>query len=384
MLGQDLRYALRLLIGNPGFAVVALLTMALGIGANTAIFSVIDTVLLRPAPVKDIDALAVVWETDRNTSTTREPASLPDFLDYKQRSQRVEQIAAFARQRGELRPRAGRGDPAAGARGDRRVAADARRASARGARVHGRGGERGRSGGRRDQRRILDAGVRARHVGRRPHDPARRPAVHGDRDHGARVGLRHLPDPVGGRLLARVCRPRRARGGGRLAAVPAHAADRCRARRIRSSWWPGCGEASRQRRKSSRRSPRDLERAYPENAGARRLRRAAVGGRLRAGPPGAARAADRGGPRPARRVRERGQPAPGARHGAAPRSGGAHRAWCERVAVDAPVRGRRACCSPWPRRPWRGAGRARRSSARRARPGRHPAHRRRLGGSCAC
>jgi putative ABC transport system permease protein len=96
MLGQDLRYALRLLAGNPGFAVVALVTMALGIGANTAIFSVIDTVLLRTAPVRDIDALAVVWETDRNTSTTREPASLPDFLDFQQRSQRVEQIAAFA------------------------------------------------------------------------------------------------------------------------------------------------------------------------------------------------------------------------------------------------------------------------------------------------
>ena len=96
MLGQDLRYAVRLLVGNPGFAIVALLTMALGIGANTAIFSVIDTVLLRRAPVEDIDALAVVWETDRNTSTTREPASLPDFLDYKQRSQRVDRIAAFA------------------------------------------------------------------------------------------------------------------------------------------------------------------------------------------------------------------------------------------------------------------------------------------------
>ena len=107
MLGQDLRYALRLLVGNPGFAVVALLTMALGIGANTAIFSVIDTVLLRPAPVEDIEALAVVWETDRNTSTTREPASLPDFLDYEQRSQRVEAIAAFAGSEVNYTPEAG-------------------------------------------------------------------------------------------------------------------------------------------------------------------------------------------------------------------------------------------------------------------------------------
>ena len=95
MFGQDIRYALRLLAGNPAFAVVALLTMALGIGANTAIFSVIDTVLLRPAPVKDIDALAVVWETDRNTSTTREPASLPDYLDFKERSKHVEALATF-------------------------------------------------------------------------------------------------------------------------------------------------------------------------------------------------------------------------------------------------------------------------------------------------
>ena len=94
-MAQDLRYAVRMLVGNPGFSVVALLTMALGIGANTAIFSVIDTVLLRPAPVRDIGSLAVVWETDRNTSTTREPASLPDFRDFQQRSQRVEQLAAF-------------------------------------------------------------------------------------------------------------------------------------------------------------------------------------------------------------------------------------------------------------------------------------------------
>jgi putative ABC transport system permease protein len=109
MLHQDLRYGIRLLAANPGFTLVALLTLALGIGANTAIFSVIDAVLLRRAPVRDIDRLAVVWETDRNTSTIREPASLPDYLDYKQRSQRLEQIALFGGREVNFAPE--RGEP---------------------------------------------------------------------------------------------------------------------------------------------------------------------------------------------------------------------------------------------------------------------------------
>ena len=67
---------------SPGFTAVAVVTMALGIGANTAIFSVVDGVLLRAAPFKDLDRLAMVWETDRHSGTTREPASVPDFLDY--------------------------------------------------------------------------------------------------------------------------------------------------------------------------------------------------------------------------------------------------------------------------------------------------------------
>src|SRR3954467_689753 len=96
MFMQDLRYAIRLLAANPGFALVGLLTLALGIGANTAIFSVTDPVLLRRAPVRDLNRLAVVWETDRNTGTTREPAALPDFVDFQQRSRQIEQVAAFA------------------------------------------------------------------------------------------------------------------------------------------------------------------------------------------------------------------------------------------------------------------------------------------------
>jgi predicted permease len=92
---NDLRCALRQLLKNPGFTAVAVLTVALGIGANTAIFSVVDGVLLRPAPFEDIDRLMMVWETDRRSGTTREPASLPDYLDFKERSRTFEAVAGF-------------------------------------------------------------------------------------------------------------------------------------------------------------------------------------------------------------------------------------------------------------------------------------------------
>ena len=109
MLGQDLRYAVRMLASHPTFTLVALLTLALGIGANTAIFSVVDTVLLRAAPFGDLSHLAVVWETDRATGTTREPGSLPDFLDYRQRAQRIERLAAVSG--GEVNYSPERGEP---------------------------------------------------------------------------------------------------------------------------------------------------------------------------------------------------------------------------------------------------------------------------------
>ncbi|MFQ5767770.1 MAG: ABC transporter permease, partial [Acidobacteriota bacterium] len=104
---QDLRLAVRLLLKTPGFTLVAVLTLALGIGANTAIFTVVDGVLLRPAPVAEIERLALVWETDRNSGTTREPASVPDFLDYAARSHSFQTMAAIMGAEVNLTPREG-------------------------------------------------------------------------------------------------------------------------------------------------------------------------------------------------------------------------------------------------------------------------------------
>ena len=93
---QDLKYGARVLMRSRGFAIAAILTLSIGVGATTAIFSVVNGVLLRPVPFADIDRLAMVWETDRNTGTNREPASLPDFIDMKDRSRQFSGFAAFA------------------------------------------------------------------------------------------------------------------------------------------------------------------------------------------------------------------------------------------------------------------------------------------------
>ena len=92
---NDVRFAIRSFLKNPEFALACIVTLGLGIGANTAIFSVVDAVLLRRAPFADADRLAMIWETDRNTATTREPASFPDYLDVKERAGSIAATAAL-------------------------------------------------------------------------------------------------------------------------------------------------------------------------------------------------------------------------------------------------------------------------------------------------
>jgi len=106
---RDLRHALRAFARSPVFTVVAVLTLALGLGANTAIFSVLDGVLLQPPPFAAPDRLAVVWETDRASGTRHEPSSVPDFLDFEQRCASFAALAAFQGQ--EVTWRSGGGEP---------------------------------------------------------------------------------------------------------------------------------------------------------------------------------------------------------------------------------------------------------------------------------
>ncbi|HXZ10821.1 MAG TPA: ABC transporter permease [Candidatus Sulfotelmatobacter sp.] len=94
-LWADLRYGLRMMLRSPGFTLIAILTLALGIGANTAIFSVVEGVLLAPLPYADPDRLVAVWEYNR-TMKHIISVSYPDFLDWQRTSRSFDQIAALS------------------------------------------------------------------------------------------------------------------------------------------------------------------------------------------------------------------------------------------------------------------------------------------------
>src|SRR5919205_1117394 len=92
---KDIRYGVRGLLKRPGFTVIALITLALGIGANTAIFSVVNAVLLRPLPYQDPSRLVTLWGKVVNTGADRMPFSYPNFTDYRNQVQAFERVAAY-------------------------------------------------------------------------------------------------------------------------------------------------------------------------------------------------------------------------------------------------------------------------------------------------
>jgi predicted permease len=93
---NDLRYALRTLRRSPGFAASAILALALGIGANTAVFSIIYAVILKPLPYDEPDRLVRLYETNRGQSLERGPLSPGTFLDWQARSRAFDSLAVFS------------------------------------------------------------------------------------------------------------------------------------------------------------------------------------------------------------------------------------------------------------------------------------------------
>jgi putative ABC transport system permease protein len=93
---QDLRFGARMLLKQPGFTLIAIVTLALGIGANTAIFSVVNAVILRPLPFHQPERLVQVFDNFQKQNLSRINVSVPEFFDYQRETKSFEKLAAYA------------------------------------------------------------------------------------------------------------------------------------------------------------------------------------------------------------------------------------------------------------------------------------------------
>ena len=107
-LWQDLRYGARTLLKKPGFTIVAVITLALGIGANTAIFSVVNAALLRPLPYPEADRLVLIWGRLPGHGVQRLNVSLPEYLEYRDRMRSFAAVAVYGQSNFNF---TGRGEP---------------------------------------------------------------------------------------------------------------------------------------------------------------------------------------------------------------------------------------------------------------------------------
>ena len=92
---HDIRYSFRTLLKRPGFVITITLILALGIGANSTIFSVINAVLMRPLPYDAPDRIVMIWETNKSQGVPRSIVSPANFLDWKEQNHVFEHLAAF-------------------------------------------------------------------------------------------------------------------------------------------------------------------------------------------------------------------------------------------------------------------------------------------------
>src|SRR3954468_19191854 len=96
MLWQDVRYAMRGLVRNPGFAITAVLSLMLGIGASLAIFTITDNLLVHPMPYRDPAQLTMVWEMNRRRPAVDQNVISPgNYLDWKKQNEVFESMTPF-------------------------------------------------------------------------------------------------------------------------------------------------------------------------------------------------------------------------------------------------------------------------------------------------
>src|SRR5437868_3112470 len=92
---MDIRYTIRAILRNPGFATLVILTMAVGIGVNTTMFSVVRAVFLRPLPFPDQDRLVTLWESDPGSGITDRRVSPANFVDWRARTTVFEELGVL-------------------------------------------------------------------------------------------------------------------------------------------------------------------------------------------------------------------------------------------------------------------------------------------------
>src|SRR4051812_4683474 len=92
---QDFRYGLRIMFRKPAFTMIAVITLALGIGANTAIFSIVNAVLLRSLPYPDANRLVMLWSTMQGQGISNSESSLPDYREWRDQNHVFEGLGGF-------------------------------------------------------------------------------------------------------------------------------------------------------------------------------------------------------------------------------------------------------------------------------------------------
>ena len=94
-LRSDITYAIRNLWKRPGFTIIAVLTLALGIGANTAIFSAVHSLLLKPLPWPELDRVVAIWDKSPSRGYDHNEVTFANYLDWQAQSQSFEQLALY-------------------------------------------------------------------------------------------------------------------------------------------------------------------------------------------------------------------------------------------------------------------------------------------------